>query len=154
MSTITVYQPGDTTTWIPVTKQTKVAPPRAFLPLQGASVDYQHGYKAKQGELNAPFFTALATIQRGWLDNTSAVFNVDQKNKDEERQYLAGWLDLGIPQPSRLSPTKGWVKVKCADLAPHCRLTYKQLGDALDALDALDASAPLRGTKLRFADLK
>lgn len=143
MSTIRIYHPDDTTAWIPVAIEQDTVRmslgPRAFLPLNGRTEFYTYGYKS--APRRARYFTALAEIQRAWLDDTSRVFKGDT-------QWLARWrhptLTSGDPL---LSPRKGWVRVKVSDLKYPWTLTCDQLGAALDA------STPHHETGVRFAEL-
>ncbi len=107
---ISVYRKGDKTIWIPVAKPSEATPPRAFLPINGLTAKYRHGYKARIEE--SEYFSALASIQQSYINNDYEDFWVEGGEK-QERQYKFKWRHRG----ALIGPTLGWAKINFSDLS-------------------------------------
>lgn len=122
---IKVFQPGDSTVWIPVGRRS-VMPGWCFLPWKGVNGAYRWGFKALP-EIS-DYLSALIGIQAAYLADETQVFEVTKEGLQvHETQRRARWRD-GSPSPSLLKPKRSWVEIPVDELET---MLPKQIEDRL-----------------------
>jgi len=108
-----IYEVGDATVFIPVGRYSS-SPGWCFLPWKGVNGAYKWGFKARP-EIS-DYFTALVGLQKTFLTDEKAHFEVMKKGqKVLELQRRARWRD-GDTNPNQLMPKRGWLAVPVDDL--------------------------------------
>lgn len=105
-SEIHIYQKGDLSIWVPVSSRSPQRKARAFLPFEGLSDLYTHGYKAEPE--SSSYFEALRSIQKAYMEKKRQTFIVEA---GPESQRKDAWRHGKQKSSSLLSPTSGWVEI-------------------------------------------